>query len=108
MIVIDITLQYVTPILSAVVGGLFGVWLQAKKNIGEDQKARVSNEGIYAEHTSELLDRLDKVYGERNKLQQQVTELQLKVDEQSRTIDELNHQIGGLSDKIGELLKGQK
>ena len=95
-----VTNQIIVAIISGIIGSAGTVWLQAVKNKGESDKAKTSNEGIYAEHTSELLDRLDKVISERDDLKAQVMDLRQKVEDQSRVINELTTQIQGLRDDM--------
>ncbi|MQS52182.1 hypothetical protein [Companilactobacillus mishanensis] len=87
-------------LLSAVGGGaitgLTGVW-------GLHVKNRGSNEQVYAEHTDELFDRLDKITSERDDLKEQVIKLTAKVNEQTKVIDQLNKQMGELNIKFDRL-----
>lgn len=86
----------VGAVAGGVVTGFYNVWVQKTKNIG-------TNEGIYAEHTDSLLDRLDKITGERNDLKEQVIKLNAKIDEQSKIIDQLTKQMGDLNTKFNTL-----
>lgn len=77
----DLIKIIVSAVGGAIVGGFFNVWLQKIKNQG-------SNEGVYADHTKELLERVDKLTDERDDLKQQVINLQSKIDDQNDTIIE--------------------
>lgn len=71
-------------ILSAVLGG--GTVAALINYAGSKSSDSVKREDVYADHTQELFDRLDKLTEERDGLKDQVLE-------QSKTIDTLNTQI---------------
>jgi peptidoglycan hydrolase CwlO-like protein len=99
----------ITAIIAAVTAVLTGAMTYVAASRGNDAK----REGIYAEHTQDLWDRLDKVTQdleartkERDGLRGQVEELQNKVEIQSKTIDQLNQTIGQLSAQMKDLNAG--
>lgn len=71
-------------ILSAVLGG--GTVAAVINYASSKSSDNVKREDVYADHTQELFDRLDKLTDERDGLKDQVLE-------QSKTIDTLNDQI---------------
>lgn len=68
--------------------------------LGIRSQASSSNEGIYADHTKELWEKIDSVSNERDDLKTQVLKLQTQVENAQRTIDALNNQIGELTDQL--------
>lgn len=92
-----IALTYVLPVL---ITGVIG-WFAGQRNDG------TSRESVYAEHTVDLWNRLDKVSEnlekvtqERDDLKDRVEGLQEQVDQQSRVIDELNQSIQQLKQTL--------
>ena len=101
-------------ILSTIVGTLLGGGTVAAliNYAGSKSSDSVKREDVYADHTQELFDRLDKLTEERDGLKDQVLE-------QSKTIDTLNNQIKQLrkdndrlidqvhklTEKVNELVK---
>lgn len=97
-------------ILSAVLGG--GTVAAVINYVSSKSSDNVKREDVYADHTQELFDRLDKLTDERDELKDQVLE-------QSKTIDTLNTQIKQLrqdndrlidqvhklTEKVNELVK---
>lgn len=71
-------------ILSAVLGG--GTIAAVINYASSKSSDSVKREDVYADHTQELFERLDKLTDERDELKDQVLE-------QSKTIDTLNTQI---------------
>ncbi|APX72728.1 hypothetical protein M5C72_06375 [Companilactobacillus allii] len=90
---IDTVRVAISAVVGGAVTGIFGVWLQRTKNKG-------SNESIYADHTQELFDRLDKITQERDDLKEQVIKLNNQVQKQSNIIDSLTKQVGNLNEKF--------
>jgi len=86
----------ISAVVGGVVTGVFGVWLQRTKNKG-------TNESVYADHTQELFDRLDKITQERDDLKEQVIKLNNLVQKQSNIIDSLNEQVGKLNEKFDSM-----
>lgn len=68
--------------------------------LGSRKKAASNNESIYADHTKETWERIDKLTGERDDLKQEVIELRIKVAQMTATVDELNKQIGELRQQL--------
>jgi len=88
---IDTIKVAISAVIGGVVTGVFGVWLQRVKN-------QSSNESVYANHTQDLFERLDKITSERDDLKNQVIELQGQVKT-------LNAQIKTLNTKFDEFNK---
>jgi len=86
-------------------GGVIGSILTL---VGTKYKTSSNNEGIYANKTDELFDRIDKLTDERDDLKEQVMELKTQVSqqskqlsEQSKIINEMNKQMGQLNRSMG-------
>ncbi|GAB6091801.1 hypothetical protein [Furfurilactobacillus curtus] len=92
----------IETIVSVVMGSSFTGYLTYRSTIKKNQTDR---EDIYADHTGELWDRLDKITSERDELKAQVIKLQTKVEEQSRMIDDMTHQIGKLTKEVKEMME---
>ena len=60
---------------------------------GSVKKASYSNEGIYAEKTGDLFERIDRLTDERDDLKNQVMKLQDEVQDLTRAVDELKRQL---------------
>lgn len=88
----------ISAVVGGVVTGVFGVWLQRTKNKG-------TNESIYADHTQELFDRMDKITRERDDLKDQVIELKGQVGKLNGVIDSLNEQMGDLTAQLEKFTK---
>ena len=87
-------------ILSTIVGTLLGggtvaALINYASSKGSDW---VKREDVYADHTKELFERLDKLTNERDELKDQVLE-------QSKTIDILNGQIKQLRQDNEQLIE---
>lgn len=82
-------LNSLIPLLSAVVAAVAS-FLVGKLNSSS------SNEGVYAAHFGELLDKIDKLTNERDDLKNQILKLQDQIRTQSKIIDELTKQIKNL------------
>lgn len=88
----------ISAIGGAVITGVFGVWLQRLKN-------QESNENVYADHTNDLFERLDKITSERDDLKEQVIELKAQVEKLNSVIDSLNEQMVNLTAQLNEFTK---
>lgn len=91
-------------IIIAIISGVGGWYANKSKKVS-------STESVYAEHTQDLWDRLDKlsnelnsVTKERNELQIQVEQLRRQIEDQSKMIGNLQSEVKNLTNKIG----GQK
>lgn len=91
----------ISAVVGGVVTGVFGVWLQRTKNKG-------TNESVYAEHTEDLFNRLDKITNERDDLKIQVIELKGQVEKLNGVIDSLNEQMGKLTSKLEDFTKREE
>jgi len=91
----------ISAIVGAIITGVFGVWLQRLKNQG-------SNENIYADHTNDLFERLDRITNERDDLKEQVIELKAQVEKLNNVIDSLNEQMGDLTTQLNKLTKQEE
>lgn len=92
----ETTRTIISAIVGAIITGVFGVWLQRLKNQG-------SNENIYADHTNDLFERLDRITNERDDLKEQVIELKAQVEKLNSVIDSLNDQMGNLTIQLNQL-----
>ena len=113
--------QVIIAVISSLFGGAVTAFYGYK---GKQVASKTDGEKTYAEYSSELFDRIDKLTAERDKYGKQVIKLQSKVDvqdttikkqtetihklekkvdEQSKIIDHLNRQIGEMSQKIDQL-----
>jgi hypothetical protein len=88
-------------IIIAIISGVGGWYANKSKKVS-------STESVYAEHTQDLWDRLDKlsnelnsVTKERNELQIQVEQLRKQIEDQSRMIGNLQLEVKSLTNKIG-------
>ncbi|GEO58464.1 hypothetical protein [Companilactobacillus bobalius] len=90
-----------SAISGAVITGIFGVWLQRLKNQG-------SNEGVYADHTNDLFERLDRITNERDDLKEQVIELKAQVQKLNSVIDSLNKQMGSLTSQVSKFTEQEE
>lgn len=88
-------------IIIAIISGVGGWHANKSKKIS-------STESVYAEHTRDLWERLDKlsnelnsVTKERNELQIQVEQLRRQIEDQSKMIGNLQREIKNLTNKIG-------
>lgn len=100
-------IHLIETIFSVICGSGLASWLTYRSTIKRDKTQR---EDIYADHTGELWERLDKITDERDELSKTVIKLQGKVDDQSNTIktqsqviDELGRQVERLGDQIKAL-----
>lgn len=93
---IDTIKVAISAVMGGIVTGVFGVWLQRIKNKG-------TNESIYADHTQELFERLDKITQERDDLKEQVMKLQNQIERQNELINKQNGIIDSLNKQVGEL-----
>ena len=91
-------------IIIAIISGIGGWYANKSKKVS-------STESVYAEHTRDLWERLDKlsnelnsVTKERNELQIQVEQLSKQIEDQSRMIGNLQLEVKNLTNKMG----GQK
>lgn len=91
----------ISAIVGAIITGVFGVWLQRLKNQG-------SNENIYADHTNDLFERLDRITNERDDLKEQVIELKAQVEKLNSVIDSLNEQMGNLTNQLNKFTKQEE
>jgi len=91
-------IKYIAGFITAVIGAWGTVWLQRAKNQG-------NNEGIYASHLDETLDRLTKTTQERDKFNRRVMNLQLQVKEQSKLIKQQSELIESLKKQVDQLNK---
>lgn len=91
----------ISAISGAVITGIFGVWLQRLKNQG-------SNENVYADHTNDLFERLDRITNERDDLKEQVIELKAQVQKLNSVIDSLNKQMGSLTSQVSKFTKEEE
>ena len=91
----------ISAIVGAIITGVFGVWLQRLKNQG-------SNENIYADHTNDLFERLDRITNERDDLKEQVIELKAQVEKLNNVIDSLNEQMGDLTTQLNKFTKQEE
>ncbi|KRL06987.1 hypothetical protein [Schleiferilactobacillus perolens] len=85
--------QTAVPLLVAaitVAGSIYG----AKRN------ASTTNEGIYASHVGELLDKVDKYMTEREMYLHEITKLKEQVYQANKRIEELEEKINGLDQGI--------
>lgn len=118
--------QVIIAVISSIFGGAITAFYGYK---GKKVSSKTDKEKTYAEYSSELFGRIDKLTAERDKYGKQVIKLQSqvdaqdttirkqtetihklekKVDEQSEIIDRLNRQIGKMSQKIDQLGKLEK
>ena len=118
--------QVIIAVISSIFGGAITAFYGYK---GKKASSKADEEKTYAEYSSELFGRIDKLTAERDKYGKQVIKLQSqvdvqdttirkqtetihklekKVDEQSEIIDRLNRQIGKMSQKIDQLGKLEK
>ena len=117
--------QVIIAVISSIFGGAITAFYGYK---GKKVSSKTDEEKTYAEYSSELFGRIDKLTAERDKYGKQVIKLQSKVDvqdttikkqtetihkleqkvEQSEIIDRLNRQIGEMSQKIDQLGKLEK
>jgi len=88
-------------IIIAIISGVGGWYANKSKKMS-------SIESVYAEHTRDLWERLDKlsnelnsVTKERNELQIQVEQLRRQIEDQSKMIGNLQREIKNLTNKIG-------
>jgi len=88
-------------IIIAIISGVGGWYANKSKKVS-------STESVYAEHTQDLWDRLDKlsnelnsVTKERNELQIQVEQLRKQIADQSRMIGNLQLEVKNLTNKVG-------
>lgn len=88
-------------IIIAIISGVGGWYANKSKKIS-------STESVYAEHTRDLWERLDKlsnelnsVTKERNELQIQVEQLRKQIADQSRMIGNLQLEVKNLTNKVG-------
>lgn len=88
-------------IIIAIISGVGGWYANKSKKVS-------STESVYAEHTRDLWDRLDKlsnelnsVTKERNELQIQVEQLRKQIADQSRMIGNLQLEVKNLTNKVG-------
>ena len=88
-------------IIIAIISGVGGWYANKSKKVS-------STESVYAEHTRDLWDRLDKlsnelnsVTKERNELQIQVEQLRKQIEDQSRMIGNLQLEVKNLTNKVG-------
>lgn len=89
-------------IIIAIISGVGGWYANKSKKIS-------STESVYAEHTRDLWERLDKlsnelnsVTKERNELQIQVEQLRRQIEDQSKMIGNLQRGVKNLTNKIGD------
>jgi uncharacterized coiled-coil DUF342 family protein len=73
--------------------GVFGTMYTAKLKHSD-------HEDVYADHTAELFERLDKITQERDDLKGQVIALQGKVEEQTAQIEALKTQMASLTKAV--------
>ena len=88
-------------IIIAIISGVGGWYANKSKKMS-------STESVYAEHTRDLWERLDKlsnelnsVTKERNELQIQVEQLRRQIEDQSRMIGNLQLEVKNLTNKVG-------
>lgn len=88
-------------VIIAVISGIGGWYANKSKKVS-------STEAVYAEHTQDLWNRLDKVSidlesvtRERNELKAQVEQLEKQIANQSKMIGNLQLEINKLTAKIG-------
>lgn len=88
-------------VIIAIISGIGGWYANKSKKVS-------STESVYAEHTKDLWDRLDKVSKdlesvtkERNELQIQVEQLRKQIEDQSKIIGNLQFEVKNLTNKIG-------
>lgn len=88
-------------IIIAIISGVGGWYANKSRKVS-------STESIYAEHTRDLWERLDKlsnelnsVTKERNELQIQVEQLRKQIADQSRMIGNLQLEVKNLTNKVG-------
>lgn len=88
-------------IIIAIISGVGGWYANKSKKVS-------STESVYAEHTRDLWERLDKlsnelnsVTKERNELQIQVEQLRKQIADQSRMIGNLQLEVKNLTNKVG-------
>lgn len=88
-------------IIIAIISGVGGWYANKSKKVS-------STESVYAEHTQDLWDRLDKlsnelnsVTKERNELQIQVEQLRRQIADQSKMIGNLQLEVKNLTNKVG-------
>ncbi|WP_369901895.1 hypothetical protein [Lactiplantibacillus plantarum] len=60
---------------------------------GSVKKASFSNEGIYADKTSDLFERIDKLTNERDDLKEQVMKLQGEVKDLTKAVKEMKQEM---------------
>lgn len=99
-------------------GGALGAIVTAILTyLSKRNESRSRNETIYADHTDELFDRIDKLTDERDQSNRQADKLRIKVEAQTETIsklekeverqskiiDKLTRQIGELNDQIAKM-----
>ena len=82
-------------IIIAIISGVGGWYANKSKKMS-------STESVYAEHTRDLWERLDKLSTkERNELQIQVEQLRKQIEDQSKMIGNLQLEVKSLTNKIG-------
>ena len=90
----------IETILSIIGGSGLASWLTYRSTVKRDNTRR---EDIYADHTGELWERLDKITDERDELSKTVIKLQSKVDDQSKTIREQSKVIDAFGKQVNQL-----
>ncbi|WP_413627672.1 hypothetical protein R4B61_00275 [Fructilactobacillus vespulae] len=80
---IDIIVAVVTAVGSGTVA-----WITAKNN------STAQKEGIYADHTEKLFDKLDATIDERDELKEQVSQLKIQVSELTKIVERLKEEMG--------------
>lgn len=91
--------QVIIAVISSIFGGAVTAFYGYK---GKQVASKTDGEKTYAEYSSELFDRIDKLTQERDRSAKQVIKLQSKVDGQDRTIKEQTATIHKLEKKVDE------
>lgn len=110
-------MHWLTSLLSG--GALGGIITASLAYLSNRNDSRSHSETVYADHTDDLFERIDKLTDERDKSNRQAVKLQAKVEaqtvtinklekevaEQNRIIDKLTRQIGELNERIEKMSK---
>lgn len=91
-------------IIIAIISGVGGWYANKSKKVS-------STESVYAEHTRDLWERLDKLSNELNSVTKERNELQIQVEQLRRQIEDQSEMIGNLQLEVKNLtneMGGQK
>lgn len=92
--------EIVIAVVSSLFGGALGAFFNYK---GKTVSAIASQEDVYADHTKELFDRLDKLTRERDGLKEQNIELISQVHQLQQQTNQLKKQVQSLTRQVKDL-----